>query len=164
MRRFFVVVTAKNPWLCSTFSKKCDEIWGIFMQFYAMKLWELPKIAGTCGKMRDPAKNAAFRWRWRRAITSLHNVLLLWCKRNFFKLSDKIYVIFLQQKCGDYEIMKALHILFENRQFMRWKYSIFERMRPPHEYADIGWLCIELCDRIIPFFWRDWNIIGIHCS
>jgi hypothetical protein len=29
------------------FLKKCDEICGIFMQFYAMKLRELAKIAGT---------------------------------------------------------------------------------------------------------------------
>jgi hypothetical protein len=32
------------------FLKKCDEICGIFMQFYGMKLRELSKIAGTCEK------------------------------------------------------------------------------------------------------------------
>ena len=35
---------------------------------------------------------------------------------------------------------------------MGWKCGIFEKMRPPHEYADFGWLCVELCNRIIVFF------------
>jgi hypothetical protein len=31
------------------------------MQFYVMKLRELAKIVGPCGKMRELVKNAAFR-------------------------------------------------------------------------------------------------------
>ena len=37
--------------------KKCDEICGIFMQFYLMKLCLLAKIVGTCGKVQELAKN-----------------------------------------------------------------------------------------------------------
>jgi hypothetical protein len=61
MRRFFVIVAAKDPSLCGTFSYKCDEICGIFMQFYAMKLREPAIIAGTWEEMRELAKNAGFR-------------------------------------------------------------------------------------------------------
>ena len=35
------------------------------------------------------------------------------------------------------------------------KCGAFEKIRPQHKYADFGSLCIELCDRIIEFFWRD---------
>ena len=47
MQRFFVIVAAKNPWLCSTFS--CDEIRAIFMQFSA--------IHPTCDKRGRSAKD-----------------------------------------------------------------------------------------------------------
>ena len=125
---------------------------------YAMKLRELAKIAGTY---------AAFRRRSRRVITSLHNVpmatgeiaALVWSYLKNFQLSAKLYVTFLQRKCRDYEIMQALHILRRNLQFMLWKCGIFEKMRPPHEYADFGWLCVELCDCIITFSLRDWLVI-----
>ena len=96
-------------------------------------------------KLRDLAKNAG--------------TALVWSKRNIFQLSAKIYVTFLQRKCGDYEIMQAPHILRGNLQFMWWECGIFEKMRPLHEYADFGWLCVELCDRIITFFRRDWLVV-----
>ena len=56
---------------------------------------------------------------------------LLWSKRKTFQLSAKIYVTFLQRKCGDYEIMQALHILRRNRQFMWWKCGVFEKNAAP---------------------------------
>ena len=74
-------------------------------------------------------------------MMSLHNVpkatggnWLLLCEVNttFFNFLRR-YVTFLQQKCGDYEIMQALHISFNlcrNLQFMQGKCGIFEKMRP----------------------------------
>ena len=128
------------------------------LHIYAMKLRKLAKNAGPCEKNAGTYENAAFRWRSRCIITSLHNdpmatremAALVWRKRNIFQLSAKIYVTLLQWKCRDYEIMQA-----PNRQCMQWKCGIFETMRPLHEYADFGWLCVELYDRIIAFFWRD---------
>ena len=40
------------------------------------------------------------------------------------------FVTVLQQKCGDYEIMQAPHILHGNLQFMQRKCGAFEKMRP----------------------------------
>jgi hypothetical protein len=124
------------------FLKKSGEICAIFMQFLC------DEIAGTCEKMQELAKNAAFRWHSRRVLTSLDNVPMatgemaafVWSKRNIFNtFCWKLYVTFLQRKCGDYEIMQAPRILRGNLQFMRCKCGIFEKMRPPHEYADFGW-------------------------
>ena len=85
--------------------------------------------------------------------------ILVWSKRNIFQLSAKIYVTYLYRKCGDYEIMQAphiSHILRRNRRFMGRNGGVFEKMRPPHQCVDLSWLCVDLCDRIIAFFWRDW--------
>ena len=90
----------------------------IFMQFYAMKLREFAKIAEKT--VIPPPQHPAFRCS-RRVITSLHNVTsyrshgnrgkwLLLCEVNttFFNfLLRYIMGLFLQRKCGDYEIMQA---------------------------------------------------------
>ena len=119
-----------------------------------------------CGRHRGFIAVCSFSMTLRRLISSLHNVpmatgemaALVLSKRNIFQLSAEIYVTFLQRKCGDYEIMQAPHILRGNWQFMQRKCAAFEKMQPPHKYADFGWLCIELYDRIIRFFWRDWLV------
>ena len=71
------------------------------------------------------------------------------------------FITFLrQQEDRIEEIMQALHIsriLCGNLRFMQRKCGVFEKMQPPHKCAEIGWLCVELCDRIIAFFWRDWT-------
>jgi hypothetical protein len=52
MRCFFVLLRQKILDYAARFLKKCDEICGIFMPFYAMKLRELAKVAEKCGNLR----------------------------------------------------------------------------------------------------------------
>ena len=59
---FLCLLRPKTLDYAARFLKKCNEICGICMPFYAMKLRELAKNAGNCEK-------CSFRWRSRRVIT-----------------------------------------------------------------------------------------------
>lgn len=58
--------------------------------------------------------------------------------------------LFMQEKCGGYEITQALYISCGK--------SVTEKTWPPRKCADIGWLRVELRHHIIAFFWSDWHL------
>ena len=108
------------------------------MPWNSGNLQKLRELANKCGNLKKCSFSMTF---------TLHNYVtnfitfpwqqgemaaLVWSKRKIFQHSAKIYVIFLQRKCGDYEIMQAPHILHGNRQFMRWKCGIFEKNAGPY--------------------------------
>ncbi len=99
-------------------------------------------------------------------ITSFHNFpkategkWLLPCEVNMQHFStlwgDICDFFFFKRKCENYEITQALHTLrtmHRNRQFLWQKCNVFEKMRPSHNYAGFGWLCVKSCDRINRIF------------
>ena len=77
-------------------------------------------------------------------------------RRGLCSRTQLLNLIFLQRKCGHYEIMQACAFCTEIGNLCGESVAYLKKMRPPHKYADFGWLCIVLRDCIIAFFWRDW--------
>ena len=90
----------------------------------------------------------SFWWRSRCVITSLHNVPMATGENGCSCVKQtQHFSTFCWDICD----------FFATKMRGLWNHaSPAYFAQKSWKYADFGWLCIELCDRIIAFFWRDW--------
>ena len=93
----------------------------------------------------------AFWWCSRHVIASLHNIPMATGENGCFCVKQTQHFSTFCWDICDFSATKMWGLWYHasgNRQFMRGKLGVFEKLRPLHKYAAFGWLCIELCDRI----------------